>query len=175
MRFLVTCQAKVDLALDVTPLLGGAQPFHQFLKKGRVLGRELEPGQEIERLAEVAPMMQAPGDRRKVLKTRGEMAGALLENAPPLVLGQLPPRLGLLDRDQRGAGRPRPPERLLTGSQLIVLAACEVPLVTGDTAQHPVRAVTRVRGNGSFEHSQPGHSRQGLAGDPLEALDPPRT
>jgi hypothetical protein len=31
-------------------------------------------------------MMQAPGDRRKVLKTRGDMAGAFFEDAPPLVL-----------------------------------------------------------------------------------------
>jgi len=79
-------------------------------------------------------MMQPPGDRRKVLKTRGEMAGAFLENAPPLVLGQLPPRLGLLDRDQRGARGPRAAKRLLAGGQFNVLAAREVPLVTGDTA-----------------------------------------
>ena len=45
-------------------------------------------------------MMQAPGDRRKVLKTQGDMAGAFLEDAPPFVLSQLPPRLGLLNRDQ---------------------------------------------------------------------------
>src|SRR6516225_6690350 len=101
---------------------------------GRILGRELEPGQEIEGLAEVAPMMQAPGDCGKVLQTRGDVAGAFLEDAPPLVLGQLPPRLGLLDRDQRGARGPRPAKRLLAGGQFGVLAAREVPLVTGDTA-----------------------------------------
>jgi hypothetical protein len=84
--FLVAGKARVDLALDVTPFLGRAQPLHQFLKTGRILRRELEPGQKVEGLGEVAPMMQAPGDRRKALKTRGDEAGAFFEDAPPLVL-----------------------------------------------------------------------------------------
>src|SRR6516164_623948 len=172
--FLVACQAKVDLALDIAPFLGCAQPPHKFLEIGRVLGRELEPGQEIEGLAEVAPMMQAPGDRGKVLKTRSDMAGAFLEDAPPLVLGQLPPRLGLLDRDQRGARGPWPAKRLLAGGQLVVLAARDVSLVARDTAQHPGR-VTRPRGGGSLDHRQPGRGLQWLAGDSLDALDPPWT
>jgi hypothetical protein len=33
-RFLVACQAKVDLALDIAPFLGCAQPPHQFLEIG---------------------------------------------------------------------------------------------------------------------------------------------
>ena len=37
------------------------------------------------------------------------------------------------------------------------------------------RAVTRPRGGGSFDHRQPGRGLQWLAGDPLDALDPPWT
>src|SRR5262249_61013348 len=96
------------------------------------------------------------------------------EDAPPLGLSQLPPGLGLLDGDQRGARGPRPAQRRLAGGQLIVLAAGDVPLVTGDTAQYPSCAVTRMRGGGSFDNRQPGRGRQWLAGDPLDALDPPR-
>ena len=118
-------------------------------------------------------MMQAPGDRRKVLKTQGDMAGAFLEDAPPFVLSQLPPRLGLLDRDQRGARRPRPAKWRLAGGQLIVLAARDVPLVTRDTAQHPGRAVTGLGSVGSLENRQPWRGGQRLAGDSLDALDPP--
>src|SRR6516164_5966675 len=119
-------------------------------------------------------MMQAPGDCGKILKTRRDVVGTFLEDAPPLVLGQLPPRRGLLDRDQRGARGPRPAKRRLAGGQLVVLAARDVPLVARDTAQHPGR-VTRARGCGSLDHRQPGRGLQWLAGDSLDALDPPWT
>ena len=53
----------VDLARDVAPLVGLAKASHQFLEVSAVPGGVLEPGQEIEWLAEVAAVMQAARHR----------------------------------------------------------------------------------------------------------------
>jgi len=52
----------------------------QGVKGGRVLRAELEPGQEVEGLAEVSPMMQTAGDRREVLEAGRDVPRALLED-----------------------------------------------------------------------------------------------
>ena len=69
-----------------------------------MLGSELKPGQEIERLTQIAPVVQPPCDRWEVFKTGGDVMGAFLEDPPTFVLGQIPPCLGLLDRNQRCPG-----------------------------------------------------------------------
>ena len=97
-------EAQVDLAFDEGPFFGLAQPPHKFVKGRCVLGSELKPGQEVEGLSQIAPVVQPARDRREVLKTGGNVMGAFLEDPPPFVLGQIPPRLGLPDRDQRCPG-----------------------------------------------------------------------
>ena len=57
-------EAQVYLAFDVGPFLSRSQPLHQFFKGRGVLGGELKPGQEVEGLAEVTPVVQPPRDRR---------------------------------------------------------------------------------------------------------------
>jgi hypothetical protein len=79
------------LALDIGPLLGGAQFTDEILEQRRVLGRVFEPGQEIERLAEVAAVIKLPRDRRQVFQGVGDVARLVLENAPPLFWRQFPP------------------------------------------------------------------------------------
>ena len=55
-------EANVDFADDVGPFLGRAKTPDELLEGGRMLWRELEPGEEVERLAEIPPVMQAPCD-----------------------------------------------------------------------------------------------------------------
>jgi len=69
-----------------------------------MLRGELKPGQEVEGLSQIAPVVKPPRDRREVLKTGGKVMGAFLEDPTPFVLGQIPPRLGLPDRYQRCPG-----------------------------------------------------------------------
>src|SRR4051812_14766980 len=115
-RFLCTRQltrgrlpsdANVDLPFDVGPFRGCAQSVHEFLEARRVVRGELEPCEEVERLSEIASMVQPSRDPREVLQAGGDMAGAVLEDATTLVLREVPPRLGFLDRNQRRTGRSR--------------------------------------------------------------------
>ena len=95
-------ETEVDLAFDVGPFFGCSQPPHQFVKGRGVFGGELKPGQEVEGLCEVASVVQPPRDRREVFKPGGDVMGAVLEDPPAFVLRQIPPGLGLADRNQRG-------------------------------------------------------------------------
>jgi len=59
-----TCQADVDLSFYVVPLGSGAEPVHEFLERRGVfapprswLGCVLEPGEEVEGLAEVTAVV----------------------------------------------------------------------------------------------------------------------
>src|SRR5215468_299443 len=66
-------EAEVDLAFDVGPFFGLSQPPHQFFKGRCVFGGELKPGQEVEGLFEVTPVVQSPRDRREVFKPGGDV------------------------------------------------------------------------------------------------------
>lgn len=59
-------------------------------------------------------MVQAAGDGREVLETDCDVARAILENCSPLVLGQVPPLLGLADRNECRPCRRGPAERWLS-------------------------------------------------------------
>src|ERR1043166_403048 len=85
--------ADVDLSVDEAPLLGRSQHADQFVESSLVSWREFEPRQEIERLAKVPAVVQAARDGRKVLHAGRDGAGPPLEDRPPLVLGERPPRL----------------------------------------------------------------------------------
>src|SRR5215467_11201909 len=102
-----------------------------------MLRRELEPGEEIERLAEIARVMKPARHRREILQADRGVAGGLLENPPPLVLREIPPRLVLPDRDQRSMDRLRPPERGLSSLEAGDLGSGGITDVAGEAAQHP--------------------------------------
>ena len=51
-----------------------------------MFGGELKPGQEVEGLFQIAPVVQPPRDRREVFKPGGDVMGALLEDPPAFVL-----------------------------------------------------------------------------------------
>src|SRR6266516_5912397 len=87
----LTLHADIDLALDIAPLLGGAQRADQFLERIRIGGRVFEPGQEVEGFAEIAAVIELPGDRRQVFQARRNVVRPVLKNLPPLLLRQLPP------------------------------------------------------------------------------------
>src|SRR5215470_6276484 len=66
-------EAEVDLAFNVGPFFGLAQPQHQFFKRCCVLGGELKPGQEVEGLSEVTPVVQPSRDCREIVKPGGDV------------------------------------------------------------------------------------------------------
>ena len=102
--------ADIHLALDIAPFLGGAQHARPVPRTRPHGGRVFEPGQEVEGLAEIAAVIELPGDRRQIFQAAGDVVRLVLEDLPPLLLRQLPPRRRFLDRDQRRAwvasGRP---------------------------------------------------------------------
>src|SRR5438552_2332494 len=116
-------EADVDLAFDVSPLLGRSESLQELVERFRVLRCELEPGEEVERLAEVSRVVEAPGDRRKIVEPDRDVVRRLLEDRPSLILGQRPPFVGLTDRDQRGACGFGSAERFLPRRELLVLCA----------------------------------------------------
>src|SRR5437588_3913651 len=132
-------QADVDLPFDVVPLLGVTQPLDELREIGRGIGRELKPGQEVKRLAEVSPVVESSGDGGQVFEADGHVVGALLEDLAAFVLGKLPPGRGLPDRDQRRARRVAPTQRRLARLQLLTLGSRDVALVAGDAAKDPGR------------------------------------
>ena len=102
-----------------------------------MLGRVLEPGQEVEGLAKVAAMMETARHRGQVLEARGDVARSLLEDLAPLVLGELPPRLGLPDRDECCPRCLSPTKRRLLGDEPLVLCASDVAFVAGHAPKRP--------------------------------------
>ena len=60
------------------------------------------------------PAVQPAGDGREVFQPGRDVMGAFLEDPSAFVVRQVPPALGLPDRDQRGPGGPRSAQRLLT-------------------------------------------------------------
>jgi hypothetical protein len=66
-----------------------------------VLRRILEPCQEIERFSKLAAVMQPSGYGRQVLQSDGDVPGALLEDGPAFVLGQIPPCTCFADGNER--------------------------------------------------------------------------
>src|SRR5258708_12721324 len=81
----------IHLALDIGPLLGGAQFTDEILEQRRVLGRVFEPGQEIEGLAEAAAMIKLPRDRPQLFQAAAALARLALPNPPPPLLPPSPP------------------------------------------------------------------------------------
>src|SRR5438128_12536500 len=108
---------NVDLAVNVGPLLRLPQAVHQPLEGRGILRRVLEPRQEVEWLPQVPPVVQTPRHGRQVLEPPADVVGALFQYGPPLVLGEVPPGVGLADGDERGPGGLGPPEGRLSGGQ----------------------------------------------------------
>ena len=61
-------QADLDLTDHVAPLLGRAECGEELVERGGVARRELEPREEVERLAQLAAVVQAAGDPGQIGK-----------------------------------------------------------------------------------------------------------
>jgi len=84
-------ESDLDLALDVRPFLAGAWAGEDLVERAHRGRCELEPGQEVERLAQVPAVMQSSRHRWKGGCADPDVVRALLEDVPALVLGELPP------------------------------------------------------------------------------------
>lgn len=93
-------QPDFRLAIHIAPLGGRTQACQQVIEAPRIRWGILKPGEEIERLTQVAAVVQLPGDGRQVAQPDGGVPGLLLENRPSLVLRQRPPGRVLADGDQ---------------------------------------------------------------------------
>ncbi len=154
----------------MAPLLAGAQFGQQGVERRFVLGRELEPGEKVERLAEIARVVKPPRDGRQVLHRESDMPRPVLEDRPAFVLRHRPPCLGLADRDQRGTGRLGAAEARLHGSQVFQFGGRGVASMADDAAQHPPargkRRLARCDGKA-------GHPLQAVADDCRDVVDLP--
>ena len=81
----LACEPDVDLALDVRPLFGRPEPVDELLEARSGGWSELEPGQKVERLAEVSGVDQTSRDRGQLAEPNGEVVGAFLEDAARFV------------------------------------------------------------------------------------------
>jgi len=86
-------------------------------------GRVFEPGEEVERLSQVAAVVETAGDRGEVLEPRGDVPGTLFEDRSSLVLAERPPLRRLPDRDERGCRRRRTAEWRLTLQKRLLLGS----------------------------------------------------
>jgi hypothetical protein len=96
---LLPAQADLDLPLDVPPLLGLTQSCEQLVERRLVGFSELEPCQKIERLSELAAMVEAARDGGEVLRPYLDVVRTRLEDCAPLVLREVPPGVRLPDGD----------------------------------------------------------------------------
>ncbi len=78
-----------------------------------MFGREFEPGEKVEGLAEIARMVQAPRDGGQVLQANRRVLRGLFKDRAALVLREFPPAGGLLDWDQRRECRRRAAQAFL--------------------------------------------------------------
>ena len=148
----------------------------QFLERVRIGGRVFEPGQEVEGLAEIAAVIELPGDRRQIFQARRNVVRSVLKNLPPLLLRQLPPRRRFLDRDQRGMGRLGAAELGLHGIQPFLFGALGIAQVAGDAGQPPGgrRGQDRQRDRQRMHDRQRRRRRQRRALDRRAPRHPPR-
>ena len=135
-----------------------------------MLRRVLEPGEEVERFAEVAGVVQAACDCRQVGHRLGDVAGSFLEDGAPFVLRHRPPGIGFADRDQRGARRLGTSQRRRDAVEPLQLLRDRVTCVAHDAAQPP----GTFRGVSRFICQRQMHcGGQRFAGNGSEALDAP--
>jgi RNA polymerase sigma factor (sigma-70 family) len=132
-------ESDVDLAVDVGPFLAGAEQSEQLVERARVGGGELEPGEEVERLAQVTAVVQPARHRGEVAEPDGDVLRPVLEDRPALVLGQVPPRRRLADRDERRGLGFGATESRLPFDERSPLGSLDVPLVAREPTQGPRR------------------------------------
>jgi hypothetical protein len=76
----------IDLSVDPVPLLGGAHFRNQRFERKRVLGRVLEPGEEVEGFTDVARMVKPTGHGREPREPKCDVMRSLFKHETPLVL-----------------------------------------------------------------------------------------
>jgi hypothetical protein len=92
-----------------------------------------EPREEVERLAKLPTVMQAPGDGRQIFQADADMARPFLEDGTALILSQSPPRLRLANGNKRGSRRLRTRKSLLACVQSVNLGTIGVARVARNT------------------------------------------
>jgi len=79
-------ESYIDLSLNPSPFLGGAHFRDQRLERHRVLGRVLEPGEEIEGFTDIARMVKTTGNGREPREPKCDVMRSLFKHESPLVL-----------------------------------------------------------------------------------------
>src|SRR5499427_1802034 len=106
---------------------------------------------EVERLAKLPTVVQAPGDGRQIFQADADMARLFLEDGTALILSQSPPRLRLANGNKRGLRRLRTRKSLLACDQGVSLGTVGVARVARNTTQNP-GGFPRCRRLGPFEN-----------------------
>src|SRR5262249_52362587 len=134
-------QADIDLTIDIPPPLRIPQSTHQLFEGFAVFRCIFEPREEVERLAKLPTVKQAPGDGRQIFQTDADVARLFLEDSTALILSQSPPRLRLANGNKCGSRRLRTRKSLLAGDQSVNLGTVGVARVARNTTQNPAASV----------------------------------
>jgi len=140
-------QADIDLAVNIAPLLRIPQSTHQLFEGFAIFRCIFKPREEVERLAKLPTVVQAPGDGRQIFQADADVARLFFEDSTALILSQSPPSLRLANGNKRGSRRLRTRKSLLAGDQSVNLGTVGVARVARNTTQNPA-GVRRCRRRG---------------------------
>src|SRR5215831_6652919 len=96
-------------------------------------------------------MMQPTGDCRQIPQPRCYMLGTLLKNPSAFVLGEIPPRRGLANGDERGTSCMRATECRLSCDELVFFRSSYITLAACESSQHPFCTVGHLWDRSSDE------------------------
>src|SRR5499427_8948063 len=144
-------QADIDLTVNIAPLLRIPQSTHQLFEGFAMFRCIFEPREEVEGLAKLPTVVQAPGDGRQIFQADAYVARLFLEDSAALILSQIPPRLRLANGNKRGLRRLRTRKSLLACDQGVSLGTVGVARVARNTTQNP-GGFPRCRRLGPFEN-----------------------
>jgi len=130
--------------------------------------------EEVERLSEIPPVMQAPGDHRQVPDPDCGVVRAFLKDRASLVLRELSPPLRLPDRDERRPGRRWATERLLPAGEGLMFLGGRIPLMASNAPKHPDRVPQQPR-PGTLDHGDMRGIRKRLTCDGIDTVHRPRS
>ena len=159
-------QPHVDLALDIGPLLGLPEHADQLLEQRGVRGREFEPGQEIEGLAEIAAVIELARDGGQKTKTARRCGATCLQRSRGALPASAPTRpatcgSGSAPRKLPPACRGRPARSRAAASRR---ARCSASCSATPTSRHALREGTSGNEIGlAVGDRQRRHEGQGLA------------
>jgi len=80
-------ETDIDLSLHIGPLLCLTQHPNEFLERLGISRSVFEPGEKVEGLSQVMPMIEAACNPWKIFQARGNMVRTLFEDGSSFVLG----------------------------------------------------------------------------------------